>query len=178
MSLLYPEELEIIRAIHANDWKLILTMSGGGTRLLPALLEYGGGSNTLLKFYCPYSVQATRELLGLTSGVETPRLVTIQTASKLAHAAMDQWTARRAVPERIVSVACTASLVKAGRERPGRIHRVCTAYFAIDGTQQHEAVVEYLLPHTTREEQEVLTAIHTLRTIEDAMSLTAEVPQL
>jgi len=176
--LLYPEEIEIIRAIHATDWKLILTMTGGGTRLLPTLLEYGGGSNTLLEFNCPYSIQATKNLLGNDSKQILQPLVSVKTASELAHRAMDRWNLGSTIPERIVSVACTASLIKPGGERIGRIHKAIVSYIAINGTQQYEGVVEHLLPaNTTRKHQEALTAIHTLRAIEDAMDLTAETGQ-
>jgi hypothetical protein len=176
--LLYPEEIEIIRAIHATDWKLILTITGGGTRLLPALLEYGGGSNTLLQFNCPYSTKATREFLKLPDLTNTFPLVGIRATSLLAHRAYERWAETNEIPERFVSVACTASLVKPGGESSGRIHKAVTSYVAFNGTQYYEGMAEHFLPSTaTRERQEILTAIHTLRAIEDAMDLTAETGQ-
>src|SRR2546423_165218 len=50
--------------IHAADIRLVMAITGGGSRAIADLLEVPGGSRTLLAAHVPYSAAAMRELLG------------------------------------------------------------------------------------------------------------------
>ena len=53
-----------IKAIHHDDVKVVLAISGSGTKALSWLMEIPGASNTVLDAVVPYSGIAMSEFLG------------------------------------------------------------------------------------------------------------------
>jgi hypothetical protein len=58
------ETSKLASLIHATPTKAVLYITGGGTDVLPLLLNRGGGSATLLSARVPYANEETIELLG------------------------------------------------------------------------------------------------------------------
>src|ERR1041385_7204400 len=52
--------------IHASDLRLVLAITGGGSRAIADLLEVPGGSQTLLEAVVPYSAASMRHWLHAT----------------------------------------------------------------------------------------------------------------
>ena len=114
---------QIVPLIHATPTKAVLYITGGGTEVLPMLLERGGGSATLLSARVPYANAETVELLG----GEPEKYVSEATTRQLAMAAFQKALALRTGDEPVIGVACSSSLQKTPMEREGRIHHIFAA---------------------------------------------------
>lgn len=114
---------QIVPLIHATPTKAVLYITGGGTEVLPMLLERGGGSATLLSARVPYANAETAELLG----GEPEKYVSEATTRQLAMAAFQKALALRTGDEPVIGVACSSSLQKTPEERKGRIHHIFAA---------------------------------------------------
>ena len=104
-----------IEAIHLDDVKVVLAMSGSGTKALSWLMETPGASNTVLDAVIPYSGIAMSDFIGKVAD----KSVSEQTAIRMAHAAYFRAAQQRAPAQKIVGVSCTAALTT-NRERRGR----------------------------------------------------------
>ena len=95
-----------IEAIHIDDVKLVLAVSGSGTKALSWILEIPGASNTLLEAVVPYSVSAMSNLIG-----KIPQQsVSEETAIDMARAAYFRGVRQRAATQKTVGISCTAAL--------------------------------------------------------------------
>lgn len=115
--------------INSSDMvKATIITTGGGSGIFPALLEAGGGSNTLLAGIIPYSIQETINILG---GVPD-KAVSLVTARSLAMAAYQKSLKLKEGGYDVVGIACSASLQRVPSEREGREHQVHVALQAKD----------------------------------------------
>lgn len=108
---------ELQNAIDRQE-KLVLYITGGGSRAISLLLENGGASKYLLEAYVPYSNEALERLIGPTS-----KSVSASTAELMAFAAyrkakLASREEKNSVP---VGIGCTASLSK-DNQREGRFN--------------------------------------------------------
>ena len=104
-----------IEAIHIDDVKLVLAVSGSGTKALSWILEIPGASNTLLEAVVPYSVSAMSNLIG-----KIPQQsVSEETAIDMARAAYFRAVRQRSATQKTVGVSCTAALTT-NRARRGQ----------------------------------------------------------
>ena len=114
---------QVVSLIHATPTKAVLYITGGGTEVLPMLLERGGGSATLLSARVPYANAETTELLG----GEPDKFVSEATTRQLAMAAFQKALTLRTDDEPVIGVACSSALQKTPEEREGRIHYIFAA---------------------------------------------------
>ncbi len=104
-----------IEAIHIDDVKLVLAVSGSGTKALSWILEIPGASNTLLEAVVPYSVSAMSNLIG-----KIPQQsVSEETAIDMARAAYFRAVRQRSATQKTIGVSCTAALTT-NRARRGQ----------------------------------------------------------
>jgi len=115
--LLYSEQL--VEHIHHSPGRIVLAVTGGGSRAIAELLEVPGASRTLLEAVVPYSSQAMSDWLGGMPG----EFCSAATARAMAMAAFQrarQLDASAALP---IGAACTASLASdRPKHGPHRIH--------------------------------------------------------
>lgn len=109
--------IELQNAIDRQE-KLVLYITGGGSRAISLLLENGGASRYLLEACVPYSNEALERLIGPTS-----KSVSASTAELMAFAAYHRAKSasikeKDSVP---VGIGCTASLSK-DNQREGRFN--------------------------------------------------------
>jgi nicotinamide mononucleotide (NMN) deamidase PncC/phosphopantetheine adenylyltransferase len=117
----------IIEKIHAQDIKLALSATGGGSEVIGELLRYGGGSKTVVEAYVPYDTAALEEFI---QG-KPDKYCSIETARAMAVASYNRI---RKFPNAI-GVGITCSLTKGPGEREGRKHRAFFALHSAYGTQ-------------------------------------------
>ena len=102
--------LSIVDQIHGSGRHIVISVTGGGSRLISDLLTVPGASRSILDARVPYSSAALTEWLGTEPASSCSR----ETA--LAMASVGWWRARRLLAEsgletrNCVGVACTASL--------------------------------------------------------------------
>jgi hypothetical protein len=125
---------DLVRSIHAADARLVLAITGGGSRAIAELLEVPGGSRTLLEAIVPYSSESLVEWLG----AKPERFCDVRAARAMAMAGFER--GRRLLAHRgaagsetaPIGVGCTASLVS---DRPKRgPHRAHVAAQTTDAT--------------------------------------------
>lgn len=104
-----------IKAIHHDDVKVVLAISGSGTKALSWLMEIPGASNTVLDAVVPYSGIAMSEFLGKVAD----NAVSEDTAISMARAAYFRAAHQKSVAQKVVGVSCTAALTT-NRERRGK----------------------------------------------------------
>ncbi len=113
----YPEQL--VEQIHNSPGRIVLAISGGGSRAIADLLEVPGASRTLLEAVVPYSSQAMSDWLG----GEPAEFCSAAAARAMAMAAFQR--ARKLDPAAALPIgaACTASLASdRPKHGPHRIH--------------------------------------------------------
>lgn len=143
----------LVEAIHATAWRMVLALSGGGSRALAELLEVPGASRTLLHAAVPYSRAAILDWLG----GRPDQFCAAETARAMAMVAFGR-ARRLAEPEDeyLAGVGCTAGLAT-DRPRQGE-HR---AHVAIQ-TDAETACWSLQLAkgrRSRREEEEVVAAL-------------------
>jgi nicotinamide mononucleotide (NMN) deamidase PncC len=129
---------DLIRAIHASSRQLVIAITGGGSGAISALLEVPGGSRSVLEAVVPYSAAALRSWLGAAPA----QFCSAATARAMAMAAFMRARplAPETDPERLVGVACTASLAT---DRPKRgEHRIHVAIQSAGETASYELPLE------------------------------------
>jgi nicotinamide mononucleotide (NMN) deamidase PncC len=104
---------ELIEAIHRTPTRLLLAVSGGGSRAIAELLERPGASRTLLEAIVPYSEAAMIAYLG----GRPDQFCAPETARAMAAAAWHRARKYEAATARLAGVACTAGLAT---DRPRR----------------------------------------------------------
>ena len=166
-----------VARIHAAPTRIVLAITGGGSRAIGQLLEVPGGSRTLFEAVVPYSAPALREWLGATP----ESYCSAGTARAMAMAAF--WRARKlaasaapdgapAADSPLAGVACTASLVS---DRPKRgAHRIHVALQTIAATVTHS--IELAKGRRGRSDEEALAARLVLNAIAEAAGLADRLP--
>lgn len=109
-----PESLrEIVEAIHESNVRVVLAVTGGGSRAISELLSVPGASRTLLEAVVPYSSDALAQFLR----TEPEQACSAETASELARRALARARALARGSGSLVGLGLTASLVS---DRPKR----------------------------------------------------------
>jgi hypothetical protein len=162
----------LARAIHAADARLVLAVTGGGSRAIAGLLEVPGGSRTLLEAVVPYSSQA---LIGWL-GARPERFCDERTARAMAMAGFQR--GQRLLEEADgtertpLGVACTASLVS---DRPKRgPHRAHVAAQSAQATWSWS--LELAKGARDRHDEEALVSLLILNAVAEAAGVEARLP--
>jgi len=111
---------KLVKRIHDTPGKLVLAVSGGGSRAIAALLEVPGATRTVLEAVVPYSAEAMAQWLG---GPRVEHFCSPQTARAMAMVAFERARQLGKGEESLAGVACTAALATDRPKRgPHRIH--------------------------------------------------------
>lgn len=154
---------ELVRQIHDSPVKIVLAVSGGGTRAISAIAEVAGASRTLLEATVPYSATALTQWLG----GRPDQFCASPTSRRMAMAALfraDQLI-DAVVPR--AGVACTAGLAT-DRPKQGP-HRAHVSIQTIDLTVSRSLQFEKGL--RIREQEEELVARLVLNAVAEACGL-------
>ena len=104
---------ELVTEIHATPCRLVISLSGGGSRAIAELLDIPGASRTVLEVVVPYSSSALIDWLG----GPPDQSCSAQTARAMAMAAFRRACRLNETEGPSAGVACTASLAT---DRPKR----------------------------------------------------------
>jgi nicotinamide mononucleotide (NMN) deamidase PncC len=158
-----PATEELIAQIHRSAGRLILSLSGGGTRAVSALTEIPGASRTLLEAVVPYSRRSLVQWLG----GYPDQYCSAETARRMAMAGFLRSLDLDESDSPLAGVACTASLAT-DRPKRGR-HR---AHVAIQ-TTSFTAVRSLVLckGRRTRSEEEEIVSRMVLNAVAEACGL-------
>ena len=160
---------ELVRQIHDSPVKIVLAVSGGGTRAISALAEMAGASRTLLEAVVPYSSAAMAQWLG----GRPDQFCAPSTTRRMAMAAMFRADelADSTMPR--AGVACTASLAS-DRPKQGP-HRAHVSIQTIGLTVSQSLLLEKGLRRREQEEEIVarlvLNAVAEVCGVEDRLEL-------
>ena len=141
---------DFVSRLHQSPWKIVLTVSGGGSCLFSDLLTVPGASKTLLEGVVPYHQAAMRRCLSF----EPLQYCSRTTARQLAMVSFLR--AREYVPgdKNLIGIGLTASLAS---DRPKRgDHRFHWGFQTLDRTVAGSCLLEK--DRITRMEQERLVA--------------------
>ncbi|MDW7732144.1 MAG: hypothetical protein SCH66_06910 [Methanolobus sp.] len=146
----------VIRKIHASPYRIVLSVTGGGSQAISELLRHGNGSATLLEALVPYGKNALADLIGR----EPDSYCSEETARKMAMASFERalelsYKEKDIETRHIIGVGVTCKLMKNEREREGRKHEI---YFSSQSILQTTATHLTLLNERTREEEEEITS--------------------
>ena len=118
-SRLHQDRCALIDALHMSPWRLVLAVTGGGSRAISDLLTRPGASGTLLCASVPYSPAALQSLLGCRPTDSAASMPTARQMAMRAYTLARQLDAENApAAAQWVGVACTAAL-PTGRPRRG-----------------------------------------------------------
>ena len=152
---------ELIEQVHASGIRLVLAITGGGSRAIPTLLEVPGGSTSILEAIVPYSAAALEHWFG----GKLDSYCSERTARAMAMAAFEH--ARSLAlgdPRSVRGIGATSSLVST---RPKRgAHRIHVAWQSADTTAV--ASCELAKGERTREEEESIATRLILATVAEA----------
>ena len=104
----------VIERIHESDVKIVLTVSGAGSKALSWLLEVPGASNTLLEAHVPYSEKSMSSFLGTIPD----NFVSNSTSLMMAHAAYKRAISTKPHNSKVIGISCTAAIATS-RKRKG-----------------------------------------------------------
>jgi nicotinamide mononucleotide (NMN) deamidase PncC len=160
---------QLVERIHAAAKPLVLSITGGGSGAIAALLKVPGASATVLEAVVPYSAVALQQWLG----GPVDHYCSERTARAMAMAAFER--ARQlsdADPRTLCGIGATASLAS-NRPKLGA-HRIHVAWQSADTT----AVVscEFQKGARTREEEEDLSTTLILNAVAGAKGIDAALP--
>ncbi len=114
----------LVALIHDAPIRLVLAITGGGSRAIAELLEVPGGSRTLLEAVVPYSSKALEDWLGSAPeqfcSSRTARAMAMAAYSRGRELLARESAAAQESRPTLVGVGCTASLVS-DRPKRGRI---------------------------------------------------------
>ncbi|WP_091932216.1 nucleotidyl transferase family protein [Methanolobus profundi] len=154
---------DMIFAIHDSPYRIVLTITGGGTEAIGELLRHGRGSDTILEAIIPYSREALIDLIGK----EPQRYASMDTAKEMAMAAymralyLDP-NAEDQKDRELIGIGVTCKLARTTNEREGREHEIHFAYQSYDRTGVSSVLLKDI---TSREEQEKAVAEHIIEKI-------------
>jgi hypothetical protein len=158
----------LVQTIHDTDGRSMLVTAGAGTYALAWLLGVAGASRTLLEAIIPYEENAFDDFLGR----KPARYVDAKTARYMAGRALTRARMLRHEGERVIGLACTATIVT-DRPKRGR-HRAHVA------TWSNDHVVSYHLDlekgARDREGEETVVSRMMLNALARAYGLSIRVP--
>ncbi len=152
----------LIAKVHDSHHRLVLAVTGGGSRAVSALLTVPGASRTLLSAHVPYAPAALEAWLGH----RPEEFCSARTARLMAMVAYR--AARRLEPQaHVLGVSCTASLAS---DRPKRgPHRAHVAYQSETCTGSFH--LQLAKDERSRVEEEKLVARLVLNAVAEACGL-------
>jgi len=154
---------QLVKQMHASPIRLVLALSGGGSRAIAELLEVPGASRTVLEVVVPYSGPALIDWLG----GPPDQFCSAETARAMAMAAFRRACRLNEGEEPSAGVACTASLAT---DRPKRgPHRAHVAIQTAARTATRSLKLEK--GRRSRAEEERLVACLTLNALAEACGL-------
>jgi nicotinamide mononucleotide (NMN) deamidase PncC len=164
------DSARLVAQIHDAPVRLVLAITGGGSRAIGELLEVPGGSRTLLEAVVPYSSTALEDWLGAapeqSCSARTSRAMAMAAFSRAqGHLAALKEDARGAD---VIGIGCTASLVS-DRPKHGP-HRVHVAWQSVSATASDS--VELVKQRRNRVEEERIAARLILNAIANAAGVT------
>jgi nicotinamide mononucleotide (NMN) deamidase PncC len=110
---------KLVQQIHASPTRIVMAITGGGSRAISQLLEVPGASRTVLEVVVPYSDLAMAGWLG----GPPEQACSAQTARAMAMAALLRTVELDDSHSPLAGVACTASLATDRPKRgPHRVH--------------------------------------------------------
>ncbi len=119
---------ETIETIHKSDTKIVLIVSGVGSRALSWILDIPGASKTLLEGSVPYSTSSLMNVVG----APIEKAVSETTAFSMARSAYRRAVKLREDDVEVIGIGCTGAITT-NRERRGLNH----AFIAIWGAKGH-----------------------------------------
>ncbi|MBN2578393.1 MAG: hypothetical protein JXB10_05325 [Pirellulales bacterium] len=154
---------QLVRQIHETATRLVLVVTGGGSRAIADLLETPGGSRTLLEAVVPYHPAVIETWLGN----RPEEFCSAATARALAMAAFFRARKFEPPPAPVAGVACTAALAT---DRPRRgAHRAHLAVQTADRTAAWSLTL--LKDRRSRAEEERLVGELLLGAVADACGI-------
>jgi nicotinamide mononucleotide (NMN) deamidase PncC len=162
-----PDATDLIRRIHDAPAKVVIAVTGGGSRAIGDLLAVGGASRTLVEAIVPYAASALIDFLG----AEPERFCSERTARAMAMAAFMRSIDLEGNEAPLLGLGCTASLAS---DRPKRgPHRVHLALQDAGRTITHS--VQFEKGRRTRAEEEALVSSLLLNLLAEGCGLTERI---
>lgn len=115
---------EDIKKIHNSEYECVIACSGGGTCVLPLLLNGGGGSKTLLEAIVPYSKESFDDFMGCKVNQYCSESAAIKLAMRSFEKAKKY---SKKTISKIIGVGCTCALKKTNEERENRVYKIYVA---------------------------------------------------
>lgn len=141
----------LVHLINSSGYKIVLSITGGGTEAIGELLRYGGGSATLLEAIVPYSQRAVDAFTGKTpekySSTRTARAMAMAAFQRAIMLQQEQNEAGR-----VLGIGATSILAKYN-ERKERQHEL---HIAIQSLQNTTTYSICFLEERERESEESL----------------------
>ncbi|TGC07887.1 hypothetical protein [Methanolobus halotolerans] len=151
------ELLKVIQQIHASKYRIVLSVTGGGSGAIFELLRHGKGSATLLEALVPYGKNALKYLIGR----EPDSYCSEETAREMAMASFER-ALKLCNKEgstntgNIIGIGVSCKLLRGEDERYGRKHEV---HIASQSFLQTTATCLTLLENRSREEEEDIVSL-------------------
>jgi hypothetical protein len=156
---------QLVQQIHDTATRIVLAITGGGSRAVSDLLEVPGASRTLLEAQIPYSAQSIIAFLG----ARPDEYCSQRTARALAMAAFLRAREFHQPDDQLAGLSCTAGLAT---DRPRRgPHRAHLALQTASLTATWS--LELLKDRRSRSEEERLVGRLLLNAIAEACGLTS-----
>jgi nicotinamide mononucleotide (NMN) deamidase PncC len=127
----------------------VFYITGGGSEVIPRLLENGGASAFFLDAQVPYDPFCFAQLLG---GYRPDKFCSIEAAGMLATSAYKRARHINKGVNEVVGVGATAKLGKAGTEREGRVHEAHVAFHTSQRTRYASITFKYPRDRATEEQ--------------------------
>jgi nicotinamide mononucleotide (NMN) deamidase PncC len=174
-SMNAASQQKLIELIHGSEWPFVISVTGGGSGAISALLQVPGASATVLEAIVPYSARALEDWLG--GAVE--QYCSEKTARAMAMRAFERaQELTDAAPQIICGIGATASLAT---NRPKRgAHRIHIAWQSAGASAV--TTCRFTDSTTTRAEEEeiatqlILYAVAESRGLQTAVSWDAVTP--
>ena len=139
-----------IERIHECDVKIVLSVSGAGTKALSWLLEVPGASNSLLEANVPYSQKSMTSLLNSIP----ENFVSSSTSLIMAEQAYRRGVKLRSSNNKIVGVSCTAA-ISTSRKRKGNNQAFISFW---SDSIRNTVHIKFMKGKLTRREEEELVS--------------------
>ncbi len=164
------EVLSIIQKIHKSRYKIVLSVTGGGSGAFSELLMHGSGSSTLLEAIVPYSKNALAEFIGK----EPETYCSEETAREMAMASFERALKlcdKNTDTHRMIGIGVTCKLVKKDDEREGREHDI---YIASQSATRTSTAHLKLLENRSRETEEKISSLFIIHFLAQLCEVDAE----
>ena len=163
-----------VERLHATPLMAVVAVAGGGFQAIAWLLGVAGASRTVIEAIVPYSEGALRELLGHAPA----KIVSPETARRMAEAAYRQALKHGPTDRPVVGVGCTAA-IRTDREKRGD-HGCFVAAWSERGITTYEVTLSKGLRDRAAEEdivsRLVLRALVEAGDMEPGMHIPLDIP--